>query len=319
MVEITTIIPTYRRPEKLKKAIQTVLDQTYPHFKVCVYDNGSGDETAAVVSAFADRRIHYFCHPRNIDAAPNFEYGMREVQTPFFSFLSDDDLLLPDFYANALRGFEEFPQAAFSAGRVIDMAENGSVITISKKIEKERELRMPLDGLFELIADYINWTGIVFRKEVIDFLDEEVKPFDVDFVLRCAARFPYVVSQKKHAIFMHHSTSYSGNCGLKLVWPSWLKILENLKKVVPPENHAQVEILMRTRMGELLTSIGTQSILKQRETEVMAIADLLDVPLKSFKAKAMKKVICFYKKYPSVRSLLSRLIKTAYALYRKFR
>ena len=61
---ITTIIPTYRRSEKLKRAIQSVLAQTYPHFQICVYDNASGDETADVVAALAkeDSRVQYFCH-----------------------------------------------------------------------------------------------------------------------------------------------------------------------------------------------------------------------------------------------------------------
>ena len=43
---ITTIIPTYQRPQLLRCAIQSVLDQTYANFQVCVYDNASGDETA---------------------------------------------------------------------------------------------------------------------------------------------------------------------------------------------------------------------------------------------------------------------------------
>ncbi|RKX41747.1 MAG: glycosyltransferase family 2 protein, partial [Thermotogae bacterium] len=63
---ITTIIPTYRRPKLLQRAIKSVLNQTYPHFQVCVYDNASGDETAEVVAEFAkkDPRVKYYCHPK---------------------------------------------------------------------------------------------------------------------------------------------------------------------------------------------------------------------------------------------------------------
>ncbi len=65
---ITTIIPTYRRPKLLRRAIKSVLNQTYPHFQVCVYDNASGDETALVVDeiAKADPRVKYYCHSENI-------------------------------------------------------------------------------------------------------------------------------------------------------------------------------------------------------------------------------------------------------------
>jgi glycosyltransferase involved in cell wall biosynthesis len=114
---ITTIMPTYRRPERLKKAIQSVLKQTYPHFQLCIYDNASGDATAEVVAEFAkDARVKYHCHPENIGSAENFQYGLSHVETPFFSFLSDDDFLLPEFYEETLRGFKKFPEAAFSMG-----------------------------------------------------------------------------------------------------------------------------------------------------------------------------------------------------------
>jgi glycosyltransferase involved in cell wall biosynthesis len=43
--QITTIIPTFMRPQLLGRAIRSVLGQSYPHFEVHVYDNASGDET----------------------------------------------------------------------------------------------------------------------------------------------------------------------------------------------------------------------------------------------------------------------------------
>src|SRR5689334_15432360 len=95
--QITTIIPTYRRPQLLRRAIQSVLNQTYPHFQLWVYDNASGDETADVVAEFMqkDPRVKYHCHPHNIGAVANFNYGMAQVTTAYFSFLSDDDVVLP--------------------------------------------------------------------------------------------------------------------------------------------------------------------------------------------------------------------------------
>jgi len=54
---ITTIIPTYRRPKLLRRAIKSVLGQTFPHFQVCVYDNASGDETPDVVAEISSKRF----------------------------------------------------------------------------------------------------------------------------------------------------------------------------------------------------------------------------------------------------------------------
>src|SRR5271168_4302039 len=94
---ITTIIPTYRRPRLLPRAITSVLKQTYPHFEVHVYDNASGDETRQVVESIAatDPRVKYHCHESNIGLVANFAYGMERVTTPLFNLLSDDDLVFP--------------------------------------------------------------------------------------------------------------------------------------------------------------------------------------------------------------------------------
>jgi len=81
---ITTIIPTYRRPQLLRRAIKSVLNQTYSNFQVCVYDNASGDETAQIVKEISqkDPRVHYYCHSNNIGAIKNFNFGLQQVNTP---------------------------------------------------------------------------------------------------------------------------------------------------------------------------------------------------------------------------------------------
>ncbi len=60
-----------------------------------------------------DARVHYFCHPHNIGMIANFSYAIESVQTPYFSMLCDDDLLLPKFYEIALACFKTNPEADF--------------------------------------------------------------------------------------------------------------------------------------------------------------------------------------------------------------
>src|SRR5476649_2744950 len=74
--QITTIIPTFQRPKYLKKALQSVLSQTYSNFQVWVCDNASGDETASIVAEFSkkDPRVHYFCHEKNIGMLANYQF-----------------------------------------------------------------------------------------------------------------------------------------------------------------------------------------------------------------------------------------------------
>jgi glycosyltransferase involved in cell wall biosynthesis len=209
---ITTIIPTYRRPELLRRAIRSVLNQTYPHFQVCVYDNASGDETAAVVAQLArdDPRVKYHCHAENIGMSANFAYGMERIDTPYFSILSDDDYLLPAFYETALVGFAAHPDAIFSGGSVVSMTEAGQITHIPMDLWERDGYFTPPEGLFEwTIPKHPYITALLFRTEVIDRvgnLDLDLLNGDYDFEWRVVSRFPYVVSREPCAVIMMHAT-----------------------------------------------------------------------------------------------------------------
>ena len=231
---ITTIIPTYRRPQLLKQTIHSVLEQTYPHFQVCVYDNASGDETALVVAeiAKADPRVKYYCHAENIGAFDNFQFGLKRVETPFFSFLSDDDLVLPEFYQTALAGFESYPDAVFSVTDVIHEGRDGNILKMA--LEKwSPGFYQPPKGLIEVLKNgHSEWTGILFRKEVtevVGLLDQETGVFsDLDFTLRMAARCPFVVSKQPGAIFNLSMSHIRVPYLFDLSWPGILKMIRNL-------------------------------------------------------------------------------------------
>lgn len=277
---ITTIIPTYRRPKLLRRAIKSVLNQTYPHFQVCVYDNASGDETAEVVSEFAkkDPRVKYHCHPENIGALANFNYGMKHVDTLFFSFLSDDDILLPEFYETALEGFEKHPEAVFSSTAVISMNDDGYVLDQHASGFKPGFYKPP-DGLFAMLKyNYPTWTGILFRKEIVEkvgILDHEVwLVADIDFELRIAAHFPFVISLKPGAIFVTHPVSTYTKAGFQDTYSDWFKIIRNLieDEHIPLNVRIFAEQVLTERLKKRLFFIGIRSILQRNDEDAYKVA-----------------------------------------------
>jgi glycosyltransferase involved in cell wall biosynthesis len=269
---ITTIIPTYQRPTLLKRAIYSVLNQTYPHLQVCIYDNASQDETGAVVKAIAaiDSRVKYHRHTENIGAVLNFQYGLSCVNTPFFSFLSDDDLLFPHFYMTAMSKFIRFPSAAFFLGSTIDVDDTGAVISANALHWKD-EFFQPGMGVCELILNYFAWTGSVFRRDLLDVcpLDLSVNPVDLDFVARAAVCFPFVISKDPCALFITHSNSYSGSVGLKLIWPGWIKLTENVLNSLGDEYYlkSKISCAMRYKFKKILFSIAISLFYNKRFSE----------------------------------------------------
>jgi glycosyltransferase involved in cell wall biosynthesis len=121
MPTVTTIIPTHRRPLLLRRAILSVLGQTFRDVLVRVFDDASGDETADIVGELAHRdcRVKYFCQPQNLGMGLNRKLAVDSVETPFFTILDDDDFLAPDFFSTALEALSRRPDAMIFWGGLI--------------------------------------------------------------------------------------------------------------------------------------------------------------------------------------------------------
>lgn len=233
---VTTIIPTFQRPRLLKRAMASALEQAGVPLKVCVFDNASSDDTSAVVGSLAkeDHRLQYYCHENNLGAAANFEYGFRSVDTPFFSVLSDDDYLLPGFYKHAVDDLSRHPEAMFWAGITLNVDECNEVWDARGANWNREGLFTPPDGLLALMHGMCPvWTGVVFRQELIERLGlpdkEALGPSDLDFILRAAAQFPYMLRKIPVAAFTLNSASFSATQPLSSFWPGWKKMLRNLQ------------------------------------------------------------------------------------------
>lgn len=209
---ITTVIPTFRRPELLKRAINSVLAQSFKDLQVCVYDNASGDHTEAIVQAFMqeDERVIYYKNNENIGAIANIIQGLTAVNTPFYSLLSDDDFLLPDFYQKAIDEFHINPTAEFVCSKtmVIDL--------INKKIQYRNKdwsagFYQPSNEIVsKMYVSHFVTTGVLLRKSITQLIGV-FDPIGSDnlYMTIASATVPFVVLDSYGAAITLHDNSYS--------------------------------------------------------------------------------------------------------------
>jgi glycosyltransferase involved in cell wall biosynthesis len=324
---ITTIIPTYRRPKLLRRAIKSVLNQTYPHFQVCVYDNASGDETAEVVAEFAkkDPRVKYYCHKENIGMTKNFNFGLARVNTPFFSFLSDDDILLPNFYEAALKGFEKYPEAMFSATQTLTVNQEGQIIGYNQFFTRNPGLYLPYEGLLAMLKHYLlTWTGILFRREIIKkigLLDEKIILIsDVDFEYRIAARFPFFVSSELGAICQTHPQSAYSQIKTLDTWRDYLRIIKKLAKdeSIPFPVRFEIKKFLIMKLKNDLFNISCRSLLKKDYEDADRGAEILSNHYHSRgRVLLLKSMIKICKRLPFVHRSLFNLNRFRKFLHQK--
>jgi glycosyltransferase involved in cell wall biosynthesis len=213
---VTTVVPTFRRPKLLARALESVSLQTFGDLQVRVYDNASGDETEAVVRGYSTRdpRFQYHLNSENIGSNPNFRLGLEQVDTEYFSFLSDDDLLLPRLYELSVAALDEHPEAAMATTAVIHTNRAGSFAREPALPPGVHRAPSGLVGMLELNQPC--WTGVLFRTAAVNEVGglDDATVIDLDLELRVAAHHAIVVLPEAGAILT--TDNHFGKC---VQWP----------------------------------------------------------------------------------------------------
>jgi glycosyltransferase involved in cell wall biosynthesis len=93
---VSIVTATYDRAATLPRAIGSVLAQDYAAWELIVVDDGSHDDTQAVLRSYDDPRIRVVRHERNLGVAAAKNTGLDLVRGEWFTVLDSDDEIVPD-------------------------------------------------------------------------------------------------------------------------------------------------------------------------------------------------------------------------------
>lgn len=112
---VSVVIPTYRRLDLLKRAVTSVLAQTYPHWELIVSDDEpEGGEVWAYLQDLArrDPRVQPVQNTTEHGQVGNTNNGLRQARGEWIKLLHDDDVLKPTCLEELLRVVESRPNVA---------------------------------------------------------------------------------------------------------------------------------------------------------------------------------------------------------------
>jgi glycosyltransferase involved in cell wall biosynthesis len=181
---VSVIIPTWNRADLVGAAIRSVQAQHFRDWELIIVDDGSTDDTAAVVAAFAaDARIHYVRQPHGGQCVAR-NHALRIARGDLIAYLDSDNIWYPGFLAAAVALFDTHPQTDCAYGAMVTDAH----------VPGERILFKPFDRNNLLAKNFIGMSTFIHRRKLVDRLggfDENLGTHeDWDLILRYTIHAP---------------------------------------------------------------------------------------------------------------------------------
>lgn len=105
------VIPLYNKEISIESTLQSVLEQTYKNFEVIVVNDGSTDNSAALVEEINDSRVRLI-HQENKGVSAARNRGIKEAKYEWLSFLDADDIWYPNHLKVTSELIDEFREAS---------------------------------------------------------------------------------------------------------------------------------------------------------------------------------------------------------------
>ena len=212
---ISIVIPSYNHDKFIKKALDSVIDQTFQNWEAIVIDNHSTDETDRILDNYDDLRIIKLKINNNGIIAKSRNLGIEVARGEWIAFLDSDDWWRKDKLEICLNNIDDNVDFIYHD---LEIKDNKSNIIFKKKNLKGRELKKPIlkDLLYGLIEEgnAIGNSSVVVRKNIlfkIGGISENknlVASEDYNTWLRIAQitdKFKYI--KKKLGFYLVHETS----------------------------------------------------------------------------------------------------------------
>ena len=110
MPKASVIIPLYNKGPYIKRAIESIQNQTVKDIEIIVVNDGSTDNGPDIVESIKDKRI-FLINQKNQGVGNALNRGVKESKSEFLTFLGADDEWTKRHLETLLRLKEKFPEA----------------------------------------------------------------------------------------------------------------------------------------------------------------------------------------------------------------
>lgn len=205
----SVVIPTYNRPQKVVRAVQSVLAQTFDNYEVWVIDDGSTKDIESVLKPFKDK-VNYF-RKKNGGLSSARNAGIKCAKGAYIAFLDDDDWWYKHKLDCIAKAIQLRPEIGLFYSWVDFVDDSGKLLWVNKSRYFGKRAYLTLLG-----GNFIPMPTVVVKKNCfigVGVFDESLKGCeDLDMWIRISRYFPiYLIKEVLGAYEYSSATAMSAN------------------------------------------------------------------------------------------------------------
>jgi glycosyltransferase involved in cell wall biosynthesis len=229
---VSVVIPAYNAAWCVGKAIDSVLAQDFRDFELIVVDDGSTDDTAAVLAGYGEAiRV---VHKPNGGMSSARNAGIAVARGEFVAFLDADDWWLPGKLAKQVALMRQRPEVGFSSTTARVEDQDGRLLNLWTCDQEDRPILLTLFASNAGIAG--GSSALMVRRDLL----ERVGPYDEtlggvedgDLWMRLAAVSEYACLEEPLVVVLRRSGSVSRNVeGMRM---GAIRVMHKNRGLLPP-------------------------------------------------------------------------------------
>jgi glycosyl transferase family 2 len=236
-VSVTILMPVYNGASFLARSLKSISEQTYGDWRVVIGDDGSTDDSLAVIERSDLPRLTLRRNARNIGWAQTVNLLLADVDTAYVAVLHQDDWWERGFLGTVTAMLDRTPASllAVTAARAVHPSRPDAVWGLHQgfSVEKGSTCPSPVAVSLLLPTDPIRCPAVLARSELYRrYSFDESLPYACDWLmwLRAAAMASVEVSAEVLANFqLHEASQTTGFIRANLTTIDMLRMVEVLR------------------------------------------------------------------------------------------
>ena len=200
---VSVIIPTHNRPQQLRRAVASVLEQIHENYELIIVNDAGCEVEGDLAGMNAAGQITYIRHATNRGMAAARNTGLRLARGKYIAYLDDDDRFLPNHLDTLVRYLETHDErvAYTDAWRIHEQLHETEYLETGRDLPYSYDF----DSTRLLISNYFPVLSVMHERACVEetgLFDESLTTHeDWDFWIRMSRRYPFKHLKKITAEF----------------------------------------------------------------------------------------------------------------------